>query len=145
MGEGGGGCVLCQGDGGRVLWRDEFCRVVLADEPDYPGFCRVILQEHVKEMTDLAAAEQQRLMAAVFAVEAAVREILLPDKINLASLGNQVPHLHWHVIPRFTDDSHFPSPIWAPGVRERRPGAPDTPGLIQALSAALSRSLGSRA
>jgi diadenosine tetraphosphate (Ap4A) HIT family hydrolase len=40
-----------------------------------------------------------------------------PDKINLASLGNVVPHLHWHVIPRFADDAHFPSPVWAQAQR----------------------------
>ncbi|MFZ3173581.1 MAG: HIT family protein, partial [Thiobacillus sp.] len=34
-----------------MLWQDDFCRVVLADEPDYPGFLRVILNAHVKEMT----------------------------------------------------------------------------------------------
>jgi diadenosine tetraphosphate (Ap4A) HIT family hydrolase len=62
-------------------------------------------------------------MAIVFAVEQVLRELLQPEKINLASLGNQVPHLHWHVIPRFSDDAHFPDPIWAPRKREARPRA----------------------
>jgi len=96
-----------------VLWRDEFCRIVLVDDPDYPGFCRVVLERHVKEMTDLAPAERARLMNAVFATEAALRDLVLPRKVNLASLGNAVPHLHWHVIPRHGDDRHFPKPIWA--------------------------------
>ena len=48
----------------------------------------------------------------------AAREVLRPDKINLASLGNVVPHLHWHVIPRFADDRHFPAPVWATPQRE---------------------------
>jgi diadenosine tetraphosphate (Ap4A) HIT family hydrolase len=52
-------------------------------------------------------------MGVVFAVEAAVREVLNPDKVNLASLGNVVPHLHWHVVPRFADDRHFPDAVWA--------------------------------
>jgi diadenosine tetraphosphate (Ap4A) HIT family hydrolase len=52
-------------------------------------------------------------MNAVLATERALRKALQPDKINLASLGNLVPHLHWHVIPRWRDDSHFPAPIWA--------------------------------
>jgi diadenosine tetraphosphate (Ap4A) HIT family hydrolase len=59
----------------------------------------------------------------VFAVEQVLRELLQPEKINLASLGNQVPHLHWHVIPRFGDDAHFPDPIWAARKREARPHA----------------------
>jgi diadenosine tetraphosphate (Ap4A) HIT family hydrolase len=41
-----------------------------------------------------------------------------PGKVNLASLGNQVPHLHWHVIPRYADDAHFPKPIWATPERD---------------------------
>ena len=36
----------------------------------------------------------------------------------MASLGNVVQHLHWHVIPRFEDDAHFPAPVWAQAVRQ---------------------------
>ncbi len=133
-------CPLCATAGGTVLWQDDFCRVVLADEPDYPGFLRVILAAHVKEMSDLPAAVQQRLFEAMLAAEAALREVLAPDKVNLASLGNVVPHLHWHVIPRFADDPHFPNPVW--GARKR-----DTPHAVPAdaserLAAALTRRLG---
>lgn len=105
-------CELCEQIGGTLLWQDDTCRVVLVADADYPGFCRVIWQQHVKEMTDLSAAEREHFMATVFAVEAAVREALHPDKINLASLGNMTPHLHWHVIPRYAHDKHFPQPIW---------------------------------
>ena len=56
-----------------MLWRDGFCRIVLVDDPDYPGFCRVVLERHVKEMTDLEPAERTRLMNAVFATEAPLR------------------------------------------------------------------------
>ena len=48
----------------------------------------------------------------MYAVESALRARLTPTKMNLASLGNVVPHLHWHVIPRFADDTHFPQPVW---------------------------------
>jgi diadenosine tetraphosphate (Ap4A) HIT family hydrolase len=68
-------------------------------------------------------------------VERALRNELQPDKINLASLGNMVPHLHWHVIARFSDDAHFPSPIWAEARRPGRRVAP--PGLAARLQAAL--------
>ena len=111
-------CELCESDGGTPLWRNERCRVVLVDEPGYPGFCRVIWNAHVKEMTDLTNAERGHLMDVVFAVEMALRELLRPDKVNLASLGNATPHLHWHVIPRFRDDPHFPNPIWGKSTRQ---------------------------
>ena len=112
-------CEFCAGPGGAVLWQNDLCRVVRADEPDYPGFVRVILKRHAREMTDLEPAERDGLMAVVFAVEAAVRETMRPDKMNLASLGNMTPHVHWHVIPRYADDRHFPGPVWAAPKRER--------------------------
>ncbi len=121
-------CPLCGADAGEVLWRDDFCRVVWVQDVDYFGFCRVILNDHVKEMTDLAPEARRRLMDVVFATEAVVRTLLNPAKINLASLGNMVPHMHWHVIPRFSDDRHFPDAVWASPRREagcRKPPAGD--------------------
>ncbi len=106
-------CPLCTPSAEVLLWSDVFCRVIWADDAHYPGFCRVLLNAHVKEMTDLPPEQRQRLMAVVFAVETAVRDVAQPDKINLASLGNVVPHVHWHVIPRWQDDVNFPDAIWA--------------------------------
>ena len=107
------GCPLCEGPGGETLWQGERLRVILADEPLHPGFTRVVWNAHVAEMTDLPGAARAQLMEAVWAVEDAMREALSPDKVNLASLGNLVPHLHWHVIPRWSDDPQFPQPVWA--------------------------------
>jgi diadenosine tetraphosphate (Ap4A) HIT family hydrolase len=119
-------CPLCDSPGGELLWQDDFCRVVrVVDTPDYPGFCRVILNRHVKEMTDLVPAERSRLMTMVMKTEQVVRDAMQPDKINLASLGNVVPHLHWHVIPRFADDPHFPNPVWGAKLRETPHAAPE--------------------
>lgn len=126
-------CALCDGPGGAEVWQDDFCRVVLVEDVEYPGCCRVILNRHVKEMTDLATCDRTRLMGVVWAVEAALREALQPDKINLASLGNLMPHLHWHVIPRFGDDPAFPQPIWAGAQRQARPRPCDQNRLQRAI------------
>lgn len=134
-------CEYCDSVGGELLWQDSFCRVVLAPEPDFPGFCRVIWREHVSEMTDLAGLERDAFMRVVFAVEAAQREVLVPHKINLASLGNQTPHLHWHVIPRFVEDTHYPGAVWGPAKRAaaQRNWPPDWPSnLRRALQRHLS-------
>lgn len=112
-------CPLCSSDGGQLVWRGDRLRVILPDEPDYPGFTRIVWNAHVAEMTDLQAADREALMRAVWAVEAAQREVLAPDKINLASFGNMVPHLHWHVVPRWRDDRHFPEPVWGPAATGR--------------------------
>ncbi len=130
-------CELCESDGGELIWRGPDCRVVLVHEPGYSGYCRAIWNAHVAEMTDLAPAQRARFMQVVFAVEMALRERLRPHKINLASLGNVTPHLHWHVIPRFPDDPHFPNPIW--GTLARRPPARPSADIAAALAQALSR------
>ncbi len=135
-------CPLCAADSGEVLWRDSFCRVIWVEDADYPGFCRVILNDHVKEMTDLSAADRCRLMDVVFATEAVIRTVLDPAKINLASLGNMVPHLPWHVIPRFADDRHFPDAIWAQPRREISPPRPPASDFKPRCVALLRQRLG---
>lgn len=136
-----GSCEFCASPGGPVLWQNDLCRVVRVDEPDYPGFVRVILKRHAREMGDLAADEREALMAVVFAVEAAVRETMQPDKMNLASLGNMTPHVHWHVVPRFADDRHFPNPIWAAPKRERGPSNAERERRAANLAAAIASRL----
>jgi diadenosine tetraphosphate (Ap4A) HIT family hydrolase len=135
-------CELCAGPGGTVLWRDAQLRVIAVDDPDYPGMLRVVWNAHVREMSDLAPADAQHLLRAVLAAEAGVRAVLAPDKINLASLGNVVPHLHWHVIGRFGDDAHFPQSIWSTRQRTVDAAALDRRrALVPQLVAALQRAL----
>lgn len=114
-------CDLCKPSPHTILWQDDFCRVVLLNDADYPAYCRVELLEHIKEMTDLTPSQRAKMMKAVFAVELALREITRADKINLASLGNKTPHVHWHVIPRFEQDKHFPNSHWGEAMRKGQP------------------------
>ena len=87
--------------------------MIRADEAGFPAFYRVVWTAHVAEFSDLSLVDQQACMAVVSEVERVLRTQLNPTKINLAALGNMVPHLHWHVIARFAWDSHFPVPVWA--------------------------------
>ena len=110
-------CPLCEANGGLLVFRNEFLRIIQACETGFPAFYRVVWNRHVAEFSDLSAAEREICMHAVVAVEQALRSELQPDKINLAALGNMVPHLHWHVIARFDWDSHFPAPVWSAAQR----------------------------
>ena len=111
-------CHLCRHAGGEpVSWGQQLRVVRVEDTPEHPIFYRVIWNAHVAELSDLTLEERNACMDAVVRVELVLRERLLPAKINIASLGNMVPHLHWHVIPRFEGDAHFPHPIWAPAQR----------------------------
>lgn len=110
------GCELCELSAPTVVDNDKFA-VILVDDANYPGFARVIWKDHVREVSDLADADRLLLNDAVWKLELAVREVMQPLKVNVASLGNVVPHLHWHVIPRYADDAHFPAPVWAQAQR----------------------------
>jgi len=72
------GCELCASDGGTQVLRNALLRVVLVDDANHPGFCRVIVNSHVREMTDLEPGQIARVMGAVFAVEDALRAVLAP-------------------------------------------------------------------
>ena len=75
-------CELCKSDGGTIVLANEWLRVTLVNEPDYPGYVRVIWNDHVREMSELQDDERLRLMRTVFAVESAQREVLSPLKIK---------------------------------------------------------------
>jgi diadenosine tetraphosphate (Ap4A) HIT family hydrolase len=112
------GCPLCDQPGGELVVQARQFRVIRALEPGFPAFYRVVWNDHVAEFTDLSVSDRAVCMEAVAGVEQAIRTHLQPTKVNLAALGNMVPHLHWHVVARFDWDSHFPSPVWAAATRE---------------------------
>ena len=114
-------CPLCASAGGEVVWQGARWRLVHAEEKGFPGFYRLIWNRHVEEWSDLDHTERMEAMEALTQIEKAMREHLQPCKMNLATLGNVVPHLHWHAIARFEWDSHFPRSVWADPLRELAP------------------------
>ncbi|MDT9001317.1 HIT family protein [Paucibacter sp. APW11] len=111
-------CPLCHETGGLLIVQTPKWRLIRAEDANFPAFYRLVWQAHVAEFSDLGVAERAACMAAVTVVEQTLRAALAPTKINLASLGNVVPHLHWHVIARFDWDSHFPNPVWGAPLRQ---------------------------
>jgi diadenosine tetraphosphate (Ap4A) HIT family hydrolase len=135
-------CPLCSPPASAdVIVSTPSLRVVWANEPHYPCFVRVVWQAHAAEMSDLSIAQQSELLQVVMAVERAMRAVLSPNKINLASFGNMVPHVHWHVIPRWTDDAHWPQPTWAVA---QRAGVAHGESLKGALAQAIVQQLSPR-
>jgi diadenosine tetraphosphate (Ap4A) HIT family hydrolase len=143
-------CALCKDElkpeEGQLIWQGDEARIILVNDPDLPGFCRVVWNRHVAEMTDLTYGEREHLMTLVFAVEEAMRHVMHPDKVNIAALGNMVPHIHWHVIPRFKDDAFYPGSAWSKRVQEtpeailleRRRSVAELPEAIKAEITTLS-------
>ena len=111
------GCPLCDGPGGVPVFEGAKFRAIRAEEPGFPAFYRLVWSEHAAEFSDLAPVDRQLCMEAVVRIEQTLRKHLNPAKVNLAALGNAVPHLHWHIVARFAWDSHFPASVWAEAQR----------------------------
>lgn len=134
-------CPLCQGAGAALVFQAPAFRVIRAAEAGFPAFYRLVWNRHVAEFSDLSPAERTLCVEALVQVELAMRQVLAPAKINLAALGNMVPHLHWHLIARYTDDSHWPSPVWA---APQRAAAATQLARIEAQLPALEREIVAR-
>lgn len=111
-------CPLCSPTGENVLLKNDLFRVIQVNDADYPGYFRVIANEHIKEMSELSPEAQMRFISALSKIEKIVLENMRPTKVNWAQLGNMVPHLHWHLIARYEDDATFPDSIWSPKHRQ---------------------------
>ena len=109
-------CPLCLAKDENVIYINELFRVILVDE--IPGFTRIVLNKHIAEFSDLSLDESLELSKAVYKIEKAMIKHIKPDKVNIASLGNYVPHLHIHIIPRYKNDAWFPDSIWSDRYRK---------------------------
>ncbi len=125
-------------------------RLIRADEALHPATYRLVWNTHVAEFSELPQLQRLACVDALALVEREMLRRLRPRKINLAALGNLVPHLHWHLIARWDWDAHWPQSVWAPAQRE-----PDAarlrelrdvlPGLDQGLRDALQARFGADA
>ncbi len=140
-------CPLCVFHHPQEIWRDSLVYVIDASNKDLPGYIRVILTRHVKEMMDLSDSERHHVMRGVFCIESAMRCVMHPEKVNLAEFGTLVPHVHWHIIARFRDDAYFPESTWSQKVRQTPESVLaarrlDAKALVQQLPQILSKEFG---
>jgi diadenosine tetraphosphate (Ap4A) HIT family hydrolase len=84
----------------------------LHDDQFFPGWVVLKLKRHATELFDLDGGERARMMDEVTRVAAALHAVFAPRKINYECLGNQIAHVHWHVIPRLPDDPAPRDAVW---------------------------------
>lgn len=146
----GSGCPLCApraevtADFWRVcslsrssvyLWRNEV----------YRGSCTLVYDPaHATRASELEEASWQQLCLDIRRVEGALMQLLKPDHINVALMGNEVPHLHAWIIPRSASDPRWGAPIWTT-TRGEMPKVPMTDAACQGLAQALARSIAAQA
>jgi len=113
--------------------------VVLGDEQFYRGWCVLLFKQHHEQLPQLPVDQQRELWNDVAAVAGAVYRELKPVRINYECLGNQLHHIHWHIIPRFADDPDSTQPVWLRPAPNRRGSlsAADEKKLIAQLSSAI--------
>jgi diadenosine tetraphosphate (Ap4A) HIT family hydrolase len=87
--------------------------VVLNSDQFFPGYTLLFTKQHATELFQLDHSVRAGLMEEVSTVARALFTQFQPDKINYELLGNMVPHIHWHLVPRFAHDPLWPRPIWA--------------------------------
>ncbi|NVO00078.1 MAG: HIT family protein [Geobacteraceae bacterium] len=91
----------------------EQCYVTLNRDQFFPGYCFVFAKSHVTELFHLEKPVRSGIIEEVNRVAEALYRLFNPAKINYELLGNMVPHMHWHIVPRFTTDPLWPRPIWS--------------------------------
>ena len=86
---------------------------ILNRDQYFPGYTLLFTRTHATELFHLDRGVRAALMEEVSAVAQALYTTFTPNKINYELLGNMVPHIHWHIVPRFSSEPLWPRPIWA--------------------------------
>lgn len=95
-----------------LLWQFPHSVVLLGPWQYYCGYCIVVNRRHVSEFSELTPAQRHGYFDEMCLVAQAIESCFQPRKLNYELLGNQVPHLHWHLFPRRPDDPDVLRPVW---------------------------------
>ena len=95
-----------------LVWTFPHSFVLLGPWQFYHGYCVVVSRTHARELGDLPDAERRSYLDEMCLVARAISQAFSPHKLNYELLGNQVPHLHWHLFPRSADDPARLAPVW---------------------------------
>jgi diadenosine tetraphosphate (Ap4A) HIT family hydrolase len=85
----------------------------LNEDQFFKGYCILEYKRHAKELFDLTDEARNLYIKHLSLAAKALQKAFNPDKINYELLGNKVPHLHWHIIPRFKEDPAWSDPVWS--------------------------------
>jgi len=108
-------------------------------EPSEIPWLKIFTRHPYKEMSEAPQSIKREIYALLDLIERAMIDYYTPDKINIASFGNYVPHLHWHIMARFKNDSYFPEPMWGKKQRESTLTLPNLEGFATLLKERLSQ------
>ena len=106
----------------RMIYQNNLVTVEI--EPSEIPWIKVFTQRPVKEFSECRADEKLEIFRIIDVAEKLMLSYFQPDKINIASFGNILPQVHWHVMARFATDSYFPEPMWGEQQRQAQLNLP---------------------
>lgn len=118
------------------IYADDFIRIEL-HESEVP-WLKIFTQAVRKEFSECTPAEKAAIWQALDVIEKVMLAYYRPEKINIASFGNMLPHVHWHVMARFKEDSYFPEPMWGAKQREAALKLPPLEDFLEEVKKALA-------
>ena len=98
--------------GDEVVWQFAHSVAFLGPWQFYHGYCVLVARTHATELSQLAPTERRAYLDEMCLLAAAIESAFRPHKLNYELLGNQVPHLHWHLFPRDARDPDALKPVW---------------------------------
>jgi diadenosine tetraphosphate (Ap4A) HIT family hydrolase len=99
-----------------IIYENDLLRVEI-EESEIP-WLKVFTQEAYKEFSQTPPEVKLEIFRVLDIIEKEMLSFYKPKKINIASFGNYVPHVHWHIMARFEEDAYFPEPMWGKKQRE---------------------------
>lgn len=142
------GCRMCEraaGEGPLFVADLRESRVYLNEDQFFPGWVFVVLRRHATELFELSQTERAALMEDVTQVAQALARVFGAVKMNYELLGNQVAHIHWHLIPRLADDPDPRWPVWRVAHDPAPLSAPDGRARVESIRRALASAGGADA
>jgi diadenosine tetraphosphate (Ap4A) HIT family hydrolase len=95
-----------------IVWHFPNSVALLGQWQFYHGYCLLISRRHATELHHLLEDERRGYLDEMCWLAAAIEDCFRPHKLNYELLGNQLPHLHWHLFPRYRDDPEALHPVW---------------------------------
>jgi len=95
-----------------VVWQFPHSVALLGPWQYYHGYCILVARQHATELSRLPEVDRRAYLDEMCLLARAIEECFQPHKMNYELLGNQVPHLHWHLFPRYAHDPDTLRPVW---------------------------------
>jgi len=103
-------------------------------EPNEIPWLKIFTNHPYKEMSEVPKEIRYEIYDMLDSIEKVMIEYYNPTKINIASFGNYLPHVHWHIMARFESDAYYPEPMWGQKQRESMLDLPPFEQFVEKLS-----------